>query len=249
MDFKDKVIRLKEVDSTNIYAKEILKKFPEIDEGTTIAAGFQTSGMGQDVNRWESHAAQNILFSTILHPVFLRPDELFYLNISIALALFDFVESYQIQNAKIKWPNDIYVGNKKIAGILIYNDLEYTHVRNSIIGIGININQETFDAAIPNPISFKNILSTEFDIHICLETLLDCIEKRYNKLKSKDFDELYSEYHDALFLLGQESIFLDNVKGEEFEGIIDGVRTDGRIRIITAQGIRFFEFREIKYIF
>lgn len=249
MDFKDKVIKLKEVDSTNTYAKEILKKFPEIDEGTTIVAGFQTTGLGQDGNRWESHKEQNILLSIILHPDFLNPDQLFYLNISIALALFDFVESYQISDTRIKWPNDIYVGNKKIAGVLIHNDLENNQVRNSIIGIGININQESFDTDIPNPISFKNILKKESDLNSCLETLLDCIEKRYNILKNKDFEKLYSKYHNTLYLLGQESVFLDNNKGEEFQGIIDGVRSDGRIRIITPQGIRFFEFREIKYIF
>ena len=249
MDFKDKVIKLKEVDSTNTYAKEILKKFPEIDEGTTIVTGFQTTGLGQDGNRWESHKEQNILLSIILHPDFLIPDQLFYLNISIALALFDFVESYQITDTRIKWPNDIYVGNKKIAGVLIHNDLENNQVRNSIIGIGININQEAFDTDLPNPISFKNILKKESDLNSCLETLLDCIEKRYNILKNKDFEKLYSEYHNTLYLLGQESVFLDNNKGEEFQGIIDGVRSDGRIRIITPQGIRFFEFREIKYIF
>ena len=249
MNFKDKVIRLKEVDSTNAYAKEILKKFPEIDEGTSVVAGFQTSGLGQDFNNWESHKEQNILLSTILHPEFLYPDQLFYLNISIALAIYDFVESYHIKDVKIKWPNDIYIRDKKVAGILIHNDLEFNHVRNSIIGIGININQDTFNAEIPNPISFKNILKIESDLNLCLEGLLDCIQNRYEILKKKEFENLYSEYHNALFLLGQESVFLDNNKGEEFQGIIDGVRSDGRIRIITPQGYRFFEFREIKYKF
>jgi BirA family transcriptional regulator, biotin operon repressor / biotin---[acetyl-CoA-carboxylase] ligase len=249
MNFKDKVIRLKEVDSTNSYAKEILKKFPEINEGTTIVTGFQTSGLGQNGNYWESHKEQNILLSTILHPEFLSPDELFYLNISVSLAIFDFVESFNLIGTKIKWPNDIYVGNKKIAGVLIYNDLDNGSVRNSIIGIGININQELFNTDIPNPVSLKNILNKESDLNICLEMLLNCLENRYTILKNKDFDKLYTEYHDALYLLGQESVFIDNNKGEEFQGIIDGVRADGRIRMITPQGIRFFEFREIKYIF
>lgn len=248
MNFKDKIIRLSEVDSTNTYAKEILKKFPSVVEGTIIVAGFQTSGTGQDGKTWESRKEQNLLLSIILHPDFLNPDQLFYLNISIALAVYDFIESYKIDGCSIKWPNDIYVENKKIAGLLIYNDLEYDRVRNSIIGIGININQDTFNADIPNPVSLKNILKEETDINISLENLLDCIENRYKILKNKDFEKLYSEYHDALYLLGQETLFLDN-KGEEFQGIIDGVRSDGRIRIITPQGIRFFEFREISYIF
>ena len=249
MDFKDKIIKLKEVDSTNIYAREILKKFPEIVEGTTIVASFQTSAQGQDGNYWESGKEQNILLSIILHPEFLKPDQLFYLNISVSLALYDFVESYNISDIKIKWPNDIYVGNKKIAGVLIHNDLEYSSVRNSIIGIGININQDKFNPDIPNPISLKNIINKESDLNVCLEILLNCIEKRYNILKNMDFEGIYTEYHKTLYLLGQESLFLDNNRGEEFQGIIDGVRSDGRIRIITPQGIRFFEFREVKYIF
>jgi BirA family transcriptional regulator, biotin operon repressor / biotin---[acetyl-CoA-carboxylase] ligase len=249
MHFKDKIIKLKEVDSTNTYAKEILKKFPDIDEGTSIVAGFQTSGVGQDVNSWESHNEQNILLSMILHPVFLKPDQLFFLNISISLALSDFIRSFHINDVRIKWPNDIYVGNKKIAGVLINNDLEFNHIRNSIIGIGININQESFDADIPNPVSLKNILKKESDLILAVDSLMDCLENRYNVLKEKNFDDLYSEYHKSLYLLGQESLFFDSNKCEEFQGIIDGVRNDGRIRIITPQGIRFFEFREIKYIF
>jgi len=248
MNFKDKIIRLSEVDSTNAYAREILKKFPSIQEGTTIVAGFQTSGTGQDGKAWESHKEQNLLLSIIVHPDFLQPDQLFYLNISIALAVFDFIESFYIKDSKIKWPNDIYVGNKKIAGLLIHNDLEFNRIRNSIIGIGININQDNFNTDIPNPVSLKNILKKETDVNVCLENLLDYIENRYNMLKNKDFEKLFSQYHDALYLLGQETLFLDN-KDEEFQGIIDGVRSDGRIRIITPQGIRFFEFREIRYIF
>jgi BirA family transcriptional regulator, biotin operon repressor / biotin---[acetyl-CoA-carboxylase] ligase len=248
MNFKDKIIRLSEVDSTNTYAKEILKKFPSVIEGTTIVAGYQTSGAGQDGKYWESLKEQNILLSIILHPEFLNPDQLFYLNISIALAVYDFINAFNIKDVRIKWPNDIYVGHKKIAGLLIHNDLEYSSVKNTIIGIGININQDTFKADIPNPVSLKNILNKESDINLCLENLLDCIENRYNILRNKDFEKLYTEYHNALYLLGQETLFLDN-KGEEFQGIIDGVRSDGRIRILTPQGIRFFEFREIRYIF
>jgi BirA family biotin operon repressor/biotin-[acetyl-CoA-carboxylase] ligase len=249
MDFKDKVIKLKEIDSTNMYAREILKKFPDITEGTSIVADFQTSGQGQDGNSWESHNEQNILLSIILHPDFLKPEQLFYLNISISLALYDFIESYNIPEISIKWPNDIYVGNKKIAGVLIYNDLDYNSVTNSVIGIGININQESFNSNIPNPVSLKNIIHKESDLNVCLEILLNCIESRYNELKNKEFEKIYAEYHKVLYLLGQETVFLNNNNGEEFQGIIDGVRSDGRIRIITPQGIRFFEFREIKYIF
>ena len=248
MNFKDKIIRLPEVDSTNAYARELLIKFPTVVEGTTIVAGFQSSGTGQDGKIWESYKGQNLLLSIILHPEFLNPDELFYLNISMALSVYDFIESLQIKDCKIKWPNDIYVGNKKIAGLLIHNDIEHKSVRNAIIGIGLNVNQDNFNADIPNPVALKNILKKDSDINLCLEILLDCVENRYNILKNKDFESLSSQYHNALYLIGQETLFLDN-KGEEFQGIIDGVRSDGRIRIITPQGIRLFEFREIRYIF
>jgi BirA family biotin operon repressor/biotin-[acetyl-CoA-carboxylase] ligase len=248
MNFKDKIIRLSEVDSTNTYAREILKKFSTVVEGTTIVAGYQTSGSGQDGKIWESHKGKNILMSIILQPDFLKPDQIFYLNISIALAVYDFVKSFDISSVSIKWPNDIYAGDRKIGGLLIQNEIEYNRLKNSIAGIGVNVNQELFGADIPNPVSLKNLLNRETDVNACLADLLDCIENRYDQLKKKKFDELYSNYHNALYLLGREALFLD-IRGEEFRGIIDGVRTDGRIRMITPQGMRFFEFREIRYIF
>ena len=135
------LIHLEETDSTNKYLNELCNK-QCVEELTTITADFQTSGRGQRGNSWESEAGQNLMFSFVLYPTFLKARRQFLLSQIISLAIKEELERY-VSNISIKWPNDIYWKDKKICGMLIENDLTGVHISRSITGIGINVNQET----------------------------------------------------------------------------------------------------------
>ena len=132
-----------------------LIKNTEVAEGTVVLAKEQTSGRGQVNNTWESSYGDNLLMSIVLYPEFLHAGNQFLLSKFVSLAIVDFL-SYYLENVTIKWPNDIYVGNKKIAGVLIENSLRGAFISSSVVGIGLNVNQTEFSSSIPNPTSLKN---------------------------------------------------------------------------------------------
>jgi BirA family transcriptional regulator, biotin operon repressor / biotin---[acetyl-CoA-carboxylase] ligase len=175
-------------------------------EGTVVIAKQQLQGRGQRGASWESEPNKNLTLSILLQPTFLRTEDQFQLNKAVSLGVAEFISSPLIPLSprrgdarsgtllwgesgergdvvSIKWPNDIYIGNKKIAGILIENSVSGNKLQQSIIGIGININQERFSAELPNPTSLKLITGKEFDLKECLEKLCSCIEKRYLQLR------------------------------------------------------------------
>ena len=168
-------IRLNRVNSTNKYAVEMIAKSKPI-EGTVISASFQYEGRGQIGRFWESEAEKNITCSTILRPDFLEASDQFQLNIAISLALHDFISHFlDNKDVKIKWPNDIYVGDKKIAGILLQNSLIGKKVNSTIVGTGININQTEFSGDVPNPTSSPTLCLICFSICTFLCACLSCI--------------------------------------------------------------------------
>jgi BirA family biotin operon repressor/biotin-[acetyl-CoA-carboxylase] ligase len=171
-------------------------------EGTVVIAKQQLQGRGQRGATWESEPNKNLTLSILLQPTFLRTEDQFQLNKAVSLGVAEFISSLAHPNGSsvwlasplpeergmrgevtIKWPNDIYIGNKKIAGILIENSVSGNKLQQSIIGIGININQEKFSAELPNPTSLKLIRGKEFDLKECLEELCSCIERRYLQLR------------------------------------------------------------------
>ena len=148
----DKIIRLHTVGSTNDYMIEQIRNGNINLEGTIVIADEQTSGKGMDINIWESEPGKNLTFSIFFKPDFLRADQQFLLNKSISLGVYDFIKSLVThQKVTIKWPNDIYVGDKKIAGILINNTIAGNELFYSVAGIGVNINQQKFPGSCPQP--------------------------------------------------------------------------------------------------
>jgi BirA family transcriptional regulator, biotin operon repressor / biotin---[acetyl-CoA-carboxylase] ligase len=161
------LIWLQKTDSTNQYLQDMLKK-SKMPEGTMVIADEQTEGRGQRGNHWESSTGENLTFSFIIYPDFLELTNQFMLSKIIALALFDLLIGYN-ENVKIKWPNDIYIGKKKIAGILLENVIKGTKISNTIVGIGLNINQKIFPEALP----FASSLSLETGYDYKLPTILN----------------------------------------------------------------------------
>ena len=226
------IIHLKTVDSTNSYTKE-LKGIDEMLDGTIFWTDDQTKGKGRGKNVWMSEKGKNLMFSMIVHPFFLRIEHNFYLSKMISLALIDFFKKY-INNVRIKWPNDIYVDDKKIAGILIVNKILVDKIQNSILGVGININQQEFSKDLPNPISLNQLTGKEYNIGRLVEEVKRCIDFRYGQLKSVQHNKLDEDYDRCLYKKNEVCRF--NKEGISFKAIIKGVTTDGYLNVYTEGG-------------
>ena len=239
------IIKIKETDSTNHWLKEQSEKQP-LDEGTAVIAEYQTAGKGQRGNRWESEAGKNITCSLLLYPDFLPVKQHFLLSEAVALGLKDAAEQY-ICPVQIKWPNDLYYQNRKIAGILIENELTGQIIGKSVIGIGLNVNQEQFSDAAPNAVSMKQILGEEINVDTLLKKMVNAILFRYNTLKTGNTESITLAYHDSLYRKSGFYFFSD--KNGPFKAAIERIADDGFLHLITEAGEkRSYAFKEISYI-
>ena len=243
-------IFLKSVDSTNSYATELLRQ-NKVSEGTIIYTFNQTNGRGQRGNSWESEPNKNIALSLILHPLFLNADKQYLLTKITALAVTDLMAEMlkshvNKEQIRIKWPNDIYINDKKIAGILIENTLRDTHIQNSIIGIGININQLEFKTTI-NSTSLALLTSKECDLSATIELLCSFIEARYLQLKADRTTTIDNDYLQRLYRLNSWNMFSAN--NQMFEGRITGVSDIGKLRVLLRnEETKEFDLKEIVFI-
>ena len=156
-----KIIRLVETDSTNNYLREQSAK-ARLPEGSLVIADFQTAGKGQVGNSWESEAGKNLMFSILLYPDFLPANRQFLISQIASLSVKETLEKYT-DSVTVKWPNDIYWKDRKICGMLIENDLSGQYLYCSVVGIGLNINQEIFRSDAPNPVSLTQITGKTYD--------------------------------------------------------------------------------------
>lgn len=238
------IVKLDRVDSTNNYAaKELLTK--SLKEGTVFAAECQQSGRGTGQASWESAEGLNLTFSIVLYPQFLAISRQFYISRAISLGVADFLTKY-VGGVSIKWPNDIYVNDKKIAGILIETAISGGKFTRAIVGIGLNINQEKFISDAPNPVSLKNLTGETYDLSLSLSDLCTCLNRRYRSLISGNFTKLRQDYDQLLYLKGVWANFRE--QHSAFEGKILGLEEDGRLKIETRQGEeRGFYFKEVAF--
>jgi BirA family biotin operon repressor/biotin-[acetyl-CoA-carboxylase] ligase len=240
-----KLIFCKNIESTNTYASGLVQR-ESISEGTIIYTNFQSAGRGQKGNRWESEDGKNLLFSIVLFPEMVIPEDQFIISMFVSLGICDFLKTL-IPACKIKWPNDIYAGDDKIAGILIESSITGNSINNSIAGIGLNINQDHFPVYVPNPVSLKMLTGKNYDPDLCLKQLAGWLDKRYKQLISDRRSEIRNEYISSLYRLNE----LHNFKAKDgiFSGKIVAVTDSGCIRIEDREGkIREFFFKEIDFI-
>lgn len=241
-------IHLDEVDSTNSYAISLLKNV-NLTEGTLISAKHQTKGRGQRGNLWDAMAGQNATFSLIVKPAFLNENQLFYLSKCAALALYD-VLAYFLNTGhfdiKIKWPNDILVNGKKIAGVLIENVLSGRQLSWSVAGIGLNINQTSFSDGL-NATSIKSCTGQDHDIMLAIRYFCTAFEGYYLQLKNKSFNSINENY--ALFLFGLKSWINVEVEGMPLSLFFEAVTEDGRINLSDRGGNTYlFDVKQIKWL-
>ena len=239
------IIRHEKVSSTNSVAAVMCRE-GNLPEGTVITAEWQESGKGQQGNTWESAPAKNLLFSIILYPTSIKADGQFYILQVIALGVYDALAGLT-GDVKIKWPNDIYVRDDKIAGILIENSVMGNSIKNSIAGIGINVNQDKFLSDAPNPVSLKIITGSDYDRDLIFRSVCQKIEARYEMLKSGKKESLMADYKGALYRMLRWHRFRDS--GGEFTGMIEDVTPSGLLVVRRKEGIvKQYAFKEIEYL-
>ncbi len=243
--FGKNIIRLDETDSTNNYARRTLVPITSV-EGTVVLAQYQKSGRGHHTNVWESARGKNLTFTLILEPKFLVPSRQFLLSQVVSLGIADFI-SDNYKGVSVKWPNDIYVGDKKIGGVLIETNIKGSTLALSYVGIGININQEEYISDAPNPVSLKNLTKTNFDIDTCLEQVLLKIHNWYRQLRAGSFEYINSQYRLRMFRAGKWAQY--KIGEKIVEGKITGIDEYGRLALKTRVNEQFyFQFKEIEYI-
>ena len=236
------IIWLSTCHSTNSYAKEWIRK-NEFAEGWTVSTYKQTNGRGQMGNSWESEPNQNLTFSTVYSFPDLILSNLFFLNIAVSIGMVEYLNKINF-NAEIKWPNDIYINSKKVAGILIEPHILEGKINNVIIGIGLNLNQKHFLNS--NAISLYNISDCIYKIEDELENILMFVKKRIEELKRGEFDSLKSDYYKKLYLLGKPTVFKS--QGIFFMGIIKGVDETGMLIVETETNLQIFNVKEIEFM-
>ncbi|MEM6963833.1 MAG: biotin--[acetyl-CoA-carboxylase] ligase [Bacteroidota bacterium] len=235
-----------ELPSTNAFATQLTAK-NNPPEGTVITTYHQVQGKGQGGSYWESAPDKNISMTVILHPIFLPAKDQFHLNQAISLGVLDFVKKYISNGAKIKWSNDIYVGDKKIAGILIQNTLQAKNLQHSIIGIGININQTIFKSDAPNPTSLQLETERAFNLDECLEMLCKTVEVRYLQLKANAIEKIKADYLDNLYRYMEDAFYRLPHSEEVFQGRIIGIGSFGKLLLQTNRGVDKFNTKEVKF--
>ena len=233
-------IQLDDVSSTNLYLRKLIKD-KSINENILVSTNYQEKGRGQRSNIWESEKNMNILIS-FLYVHTTNNYDLFKFNMLISLAIYDFLSKYFKTGLKIKWPNDLMINNKKIAGVLIQN-IESNF--KSIIGVGININQKEFKNFSPQATSFSNELNKEFNRNALILELMNNFENYL--INYFQFNDLKNSYMLKIYKFKQQANFLNNLK--EFKGEIMNFNSSGEIIIKSGDEFLSFKNGEVKMIF
>jgi BirA family biotin operon repressor/biotin-[acetyl-CoA-carboxylase] ligase len=233
------------VDSTNRHANSLIRE-TNVSEGTVILADHQVRGKGQAGNYWHSEKNSNLLFSIILRPDSMLAEKQFYLSMCISNGLVMYISSIA-GGTLIKWPNDILVKEKKIAGILIENTLMGNMLLTSVIGIGLNVNQKSFPEKIPNPVSLCMISGNDFSLPEVLNDLLSMLTIEVEELYGNRPDLIRTTYLNNLWKLNEWAEYEDSAY--RFEGRITDVADTGELIVMLRNGeMRQYGFKEIMYV-
>jgi BirA family biotin operon repressor/biotin-[acetyl-CoA-carboxylase] ligase len=238
-----KVIFLPECHSTNDHLTELSKR-EKLIEGTVLWTDFQTSGKGQRGNRWESAVGENLLASMFLKPRWLDLDRQYLLTIATGLAIRNAIQQYTHKKVKVKWPNDVYVGQSKISGILTECSIQGKGLESAVVGFGINVNQQEYQNS--QVISLVQLTGKIQDRELLLEEILLQMEQQLLRLKSGGYKDILSDYY--RYLIGYNEIRTFR-SPDEFQGMIIGVDRKGSLRILitNAGNTRFAQGSEVSF--
>lgn len=239
-----KFILLDEVDSTNNYAATLLAE-GKLAHGTVILAEKQTAGRGQRGNSWSSTAGNQFACSVYVETAFLSAAHYLHLNIAVALALRNTIQAFTSDQVYVKWPNDLLVNDRKLAGILIEAQWQQGKMNGAIIGVGINRIREE---GLPSGCALEQLMVVVPGIQQLAQEFAIQLEQQFQRLKNQDWNALWEDYHAHLWRRMEETQ-LQTPEGVLFIGTILGVEPDGNIRVQTEDGIRSYGLQEVKFIY
>lgn len=250
--FGDVCYHFDEIDSTNTFLLKLIKD-KKVPEGVIVTAKHQTAGRGQRGNTWTDASGFNLALSLYICPDFLLVPQQFYLSKMVCLGVKDALDGFLLSKVSIKWPNDLYIDDEKLGGILIETSSLGKTINDVVVGIGINVNQVIFPDNIPNPISMKLAEGRDFVIEEVLQKLLRCLEHWYDLLKNGNFQMINDAYEKMLYRLNEMASYEVKVKkGQIAEGRIVGkiigVDQLGHLLISTDKGTHSFDLKEIAFV-
>ena len=236
---QQKYIYLEEVGSTN----DFLMQYDGSEEMVVAWTDFQQAGRGQGTNHWESERGKNLTFSILIHPDNVLAQEQYILSMAIATTLRRYLAESMGMEVSIKWPNDIYVGDRKICGILIENRIAGNHIRDCVIGIGLNVNQKEFLSDAPNPVSMVQLTGKEWDRDSVLHGITDLFARQLDTFSR---DEIREEYRRNLYRRYGFRTYRD--ANGTFSAEIITVEDDGHLVLRDSAGIlRTYAFKEVRF--
>ena len=240
-----RIIRLAETNSTNNHLRGLVGKEP-LPEGSVVIADYQTAGRGQVGNTWESEKGKNLMFSVILYPDYLPANRQFLISQIAALSVKETLDEY-VSDITVKWPNDIYWRDRKICGMLIENDLTGHSLYCSVIGIGININQQEFRSGAPNPVSLAQITNREYDREEILRHFQKRLYDRYLGLILEHEADIRRDYMSALYR--SDGFYRYRDDQGLFEARIKEIEPTGHLVLELSDGeVRRYAFKEVSAV-
>lgn len=243
-DFKFQKFYLSEIDSTNSYALEELKA-NNAKEGHVFYTFNQKRGKGQQGNVWQSERGKNLLFSLLVKPK-VQVENQFVISQCVALGLKYYLDSLAVGKVEIKWPNDILVNQRKVAGILIENVLEGRLIANSIIGVGLNVNQNTFPIFNRVATSIKSLTGESYDLEKELNLLLGSLQRAFEEYRRYGVSYVKTHYLESLYGYNKPLQLQDN-QGT-FKGKIADIENSGLLRVWRNGKLCLFDLKELVFI-
>jgi BirA family biotin operon repressor/biotin-[acetyl-CoA-carboxylase] ligase len=240
----DPFIILPTIDSTNIYATSQLHA-RMASHGAAWFALEQTAGKGQRGKTWKASVGENIILSVLVNPPSPAPSDIFQLSCLAALACYDLFKNFAPDLSAIKWPNDLYLGDRKAGGILIENIIQGNVWKHAIIGMGLNINQSIFEPELPNPTSLKITTGQHYDAEQLARKLCDHLQKRYEAILDGRFGDMLNEYNECLYRKDKVTKFKKNENF--FAAIVKRVTPAGKLVLLT-DAEKEFDFGEIEWM-
>lgn len=240
------IIKLSATDSTNDYLKQLHKE-KSLNNYTVVTTLSQTQGKGQMGTQWVSESGKSLTFSVLVKNITAGNNSIFDYNVAVAVSIVHVLQALEIPNLNIKWPNDILAENKKLGGILIENSVKADGTIDSIIGIGLNVNQEDF-SSLPLASSLKNVAHNTFDLDELLLQLVHQLESNLNQLSAQK-QTFWKTYTQHLFKINIPMAFEDQ-KQNRFMGIITGVTSEGKLSVMLEDdSTQQYGLKEIKLLY
>ena len=241
------IIKLSATNSTNDYLKDLMRK-QYLENYTIVVANDQQKGRGQRDSKWLSEAGKNLTCSVLVKDLILSANDLFSLNVAVAVSIYETLKVLTRKKISVKWPNDIMADNKKICGVLIENSIQQKGEIFSVIGIGLNVNQENFKN-LPNVTSLKALDKNDFDLDRILNILLENLQQNISLIRSNKSELLWNKYLKKLFKKEIPTTFEDENQ-QKFMGIIKSVSSTGQLQVMLEDdSIKNYGNKEIKMLY